>query len=404
MDVFKLAWRNVWRNRRRTLVTIGAMTFALFVMILYSSLIQGYLRDMEQSIVDLEVGDIQIFAEDYRENPSLYTRIQDPEALLEPLAQAGFPASARLLGFGLAAADEASAGASFRGIDVERDARVSRIHEEIAEGRWLDPKDPRGVVLGKRLARTLAVDVGDELLVLSQGADGSMAYDLYEVRGTLRSMGAAVDRTGVFMTQESFRELMVVPDGAHQIIVRRPASLELPAAALEVSGVASTLDVRTWKQLMPTLASMLESARGAIWALFFIVYIAIAILILNAMLMAVFERIREFGVLKALGTSPFEVLILILLESAIQAGIAIACGLTLSLPALYYLSTVGFNIASLAGVSIMGIAMNPIWRGVVSGETFSGPVGLLVLVVAIAVLFPAFKAALIQPVEAMRHR
>lgn len=404
MDVFKLAWRNVWRNRRRTLVTIGAMTFALFVMILYSSLIQGYLRDMEQSIVDLEVGDIQIFAEDYRENPSLYTRIQDPEALLEPLAQAGFPASARLLGFGLAAADEASAGASFRGIDVERDARVSRIHEEIAEGRWLDPEDPRGVVLGKRLARTLAVDVGDELLVLSQGADGSMAYDLYEVRGTLRSMGAAVDRTGVFMTQESFRELMVVPDGAHQIIVRRPASLELPAAALEVSGVASTLDVRTWKQLMPTLASMLESARGAIWALFFIVYIAIAILILNAMLMAVFERIREFGVLKALGTSPFEVLILILLESAIQAGIAIACGLTLSLPALYYLSTVGFNIASLAGVSIMGIAMNPIWRGVVSGETFSGPVGLLVLVVAIAVLFPAFKAALIQPVEAMRHR
>ena len=85
MDVFKLAWRNVWRNRRRTLVTIAAMTFALFVMILYSSLLQGYLRDMERNIVDLEVGDIQIFAGDYRENPSLYTRIEDPEALLEPL-------------------------------------------------------------------------------------------------------------------------------------------------------------------------------------------------------------------------------------------------------------------------------------------------------------------------------
>ncbi|NRA03000.1 MAG: ABC transporter permease [Myxococcales bacterium] len=404
MDVFKLAWRNVWRNRRRTLVTIAAMTFALFVMILYSSLLQGYLRDMERNIVDLEVGDIQIFAGDYRENPSLYTRIEDPEALLEPLAQAGFPASARLLGFGLAAADEASAGASFRGIDIERDARVSRIHEEIAEGRWLDPADPRGVVLGKRLARTLAVKVGDELLVLSQGADGSMAYDLYEVRGTLRSMSAAVDRTGVFMTEESFRELMVVPAGAHQIIVRRPVGLSLPAAALKVSGVASTLDVRTWKQLMPTLASMLESARAAILAIFLIVYIAIAILILNAMLMAVFERVREFGVLKALGASPLEVLVLILLESAIQAGIAIACGLALSLPALYYFSTEGFNIASLAGVTVMGVAMNPIWRGVVSPETFTGPVGLLVLIVAVAVLFPAFKAALIRPVEAMRHQ
>ncbi|MFP6640413.1 MAG: ABC transporter permease, partial [Myxococcota bacterium] len=162
MDIFKLAWRNVWRNRRRSLVTISAMTLALFLMIVFSGLFEGMLRDMEQDIVDLEVGDIQIFAADYRENPSLYSRIDDPESLLEPLAKAGFPASARLLGFGLAAGDESSAGASFRGIDIERDATVSGVYEEVAEGRWLDAEDPRGVVLGRRLARTLNITPGGE--------------------------------------------------------------------------------------------------------------------------------------------------------------------------------------------------------------------------------------------------
>jgi len=404
MDIFKLAWRNVWRNRRRSLVTIAAMTLALFLMIVFSGLFEGMLRDMEQDIVDLEVGDIQIFAADYRENPSLYSRIDDPESLLEPLAKAGFPASARLLGFGLAAGDESSAGASFRGIDIERDATVSDVYEEVAEGRWLDAEDPRGVVLGRRLARTLNITPGGELLVLSQATDGSMAYDLYRVRGILRSMGEAIDRTGVFMTEESFRELLVVPDGAHQVIVRRPKDLGLSDAALHVASVAGSLDVKTWKQILPTLASYLESARGMIVVLYFIIYVAIGILILNAMLMAVFERIREFGVLKAIGVGPLEVLSMILLESTILTGIAILCGLGLSLPALYYLSVEGINIAALAGISVMGASFNPIWRSAVTSATFSGPVGILLIIVLCAVLYPAFKAALIQPINAMEQR
>ena len=109
MDLFKLAWRNVWRNRRRSLVTIAAMSLALFVMILYSGLIEGYLVQMERSILDLEVGDLQIHAGDYRENPSLYTRIEEPARVQAPLEEAGFVSTGRLLGWGLAAADEASA-------------------------------------------------------------------------------------------------------------------------------------------------------------------------------------------------------------------------------------------------------------------------------------------------------
>jgi ABC-type antimicrobial peptide transport system permease subunit len=125
-------------------------------------------------------------------------------------------------------------------------------------------------------------------------------------------------------------------------------------------------------------------------------------LILNAMLMAVFERIREVGVLKALGVGPFQVFALISVEAAVQTGLALVIGVTLSLPGLWYLSVYGLNLESLAGVSVMGIAMNPLWQGQVTAFTFTGPIFTLLAIVAIAVLYPAGKAALIRPVEAMR--
>jgi ABC-type lipoprotein release transport system permease subunit len=398
-----MAWRNVWRNRRRTVVTVAAMSLALFVMILYAGLVEGYLQGMEHNILDLEVGDMQVFAGDYRNNPSIYTRIDEPDALIQPLDKAGFPATPRLLAFGMAAAAESSAGVSFRGVEVERDARVSLIHEQISQGSWLDPGDPTGVVLGRRLARTLGLKPGSELIVLTQGADGSMAYDRYSVRGILRGISDATDRTGIFMTAEAFRELLVVRDGVHQIIVRRPDDLELPAAAARVESLAGELDVQTWRELLPTLASLLDSTRGMMITMFFIVYIAIGILILNAMLMAVFERIREFGVLKALGVGPFDVLRLIAVESAIQTGLALLVGVSFAIPGILYLSRTGLDLGRFGDFSVMGIAMDPVWRAAVTTGVFTGPIVTLVLIVSAAVIYPAVKAAVIDPVDAMHH-
>ncbi len=404
MEIWKTAWRNVLRSRRRTFVTVSAMTFALWVMILYSGLVAGYLRDMEQSILDLELGDMQIHAAEYRDDPSLYARIDDPDALVGALRERGYRATPRLLAWGMAAAEESSAGVAFRGVEVSRDAEVSRIHEHVLAGTWLDPQEPKGVVLGRRLARMLGVEPGSELVVLSQGADGATAADLYQVRGVLQSVGDATDRAGVFMTAGAFRELFVVPAGAHQIVVRRPTETELAVAADTVGELAPDLDVQTWRDLMPTLASLLDSARSAMLAMFFIVYLAIAVLILNAMLMAVFERIRELGVLKALGVGPLGILGLMLAEAGILTGLAVAAGVALGVPTLWYLSVHGIELTTVAGMSIMGIAMDPVWRADMSAPTVLAPVGALVAIVTVAVIYPSLKAALIDPVRAIYHR
>lgn len=404
MRLSRMAWRNLWRNRRRTTVTVAAMTLAVVVMILYSGLFTGYIKGAERNLLDLQLGDIQIHARGYRDKPSLYSRIKAPERLLARLRASGFRASPLLLAGGLAAAGDASSGVTFRGVDVGQAATVGRLHQQVAKGKWLDPRHPDGVVIGRRLARTLEVEPGGELVVLTQGADGSMANELYRVRGVLKGINEGTDRGGVYMTDRAFRELLVLPRGAHEIVVRRPEQMPLETALARVESLAPDLEVKSWRELMPMLASMFDSTHSVMYVMFLILCTAIGIVVLNAMLMAVFERVREFGVLKALGMGPGKVLRLILVEAALQTGLAAAIGAALATPGLLYLARVGLQMDRLSGVTIQGMAWDPIWRASVSASTFTAPIITLASVVLVAVLYPGIKAALIRPVAAMQHR
>ena len=398
-----MAWRNLWRNKRRTFVTIAAMSLALLVELLYSGLIVGMLSGMQEDVVELELGDIQVHTPAYLERPSLYEYMPESDALLAHLDELGYPATPRLLGGGLAASGEFSAGVALRGIDVAREARVSRIADHVMEGAWLDRADPKGVVIGNRLARTLSVAVGGEVVVLTQGADGSIANELYMVRGVLSSVAAGTDRAAVYVLDSAFRELMVLPEGAHQVVVRRPPEVPEADAKAAVQAFEGDVRVMTWREIMPIVGQMLDSVQAMISILYLIVYLAVAILILNAMLMVVFERIREFGVLKAIGAGPMRVFGLIVVESLLQACMALVIGGILALPGMWFLSTRGIDVGSLGGVDMMGVAVRPMWQGIYTAETVQTPIILLFVIVVLAVLYPALKASWIRPVEAMRH-
>ena len=398
-----MAWRNVWRNKRRTVVTIAAMTIALIVTICYQGIVQGYLQNMERNLLDYAVGDVQIFAPDYRENPSIYKRINNSEEIIEKLESAGFKACARLLAAGLGAAGDTSSGVMFIGVDIERDAKVSLIYTQLISGKWLDDNDRNGVVLGRRLARTLDVTTGDNMVVLAQASDGSMANEIFNIRGVLKGVSDSADRSGIFMTSGTFRNLLAISEGAHQMIVRRPLNLDLTEAAKKVQSIAPDADVKTWREIMPTISSMLDSTQGMIAVMSFIIYIAIGILILNAMLMAVFERVRELGIMKALGFGPIGVVALIFLETAFQTGLAIVSALVFGAPLFWYLSKYGISMGGDTGIAMMGLAWDPVWYAVISVESTYTPVSMLIFVVGIAVCYPALKAAYINPIKAIQY-
>ncbi len=406
MNLLSLAGRNVRRNWHRSLVTTLAMAFAGTIMILFAALMEGLMQASERNAVAMNLGDIQIHAPGYRDDPDLYTRIEQPEALLERLRAAGFQASARVYGFGLAASGTTSAGAQLRGIDPRAEATVTQVHRHLLLGRWLDAAHPDGVVLGKKLARTLGVTPGDEVVIVSQASDGSMADALFQVRGVLKSVGEGLDRAGFFMLDTAYRELMVIPQGAHEIAILRAADgADLGTAAARVAALAPGHETLDWRALQPVIARILELADAQLVFMLLITYVAVAMVVLNAMLMSVFERIHEFGVMKAIGVTPWQITALVFLETLVQVSVAGVLALGLGWWGAHYFQVNGIDLSGIASAaSIGGVALDPVWHARVTGDVLMLPIVFLVGIALLAVLYPAVKAAVINPVAAIHYR
>jgi ABC-type lipoprotein release transport system permease subunit len=400
-----MASRNVIRNWRRTLVTTLAMGFAGFIMILFATLTEGLLYTSERNAVAMNLGDIQIHAEGYRDDPDLYKRIGNASDLVKRLQQAGFHAAQRVYGFGLAAAGSASAGVQLRGIDITNEATVTQIHKHVMQGKWLADTDPKGVVIGKKLGRTLNVKPGDEAVIIGQATDGSMANDLYTVRGILKSIGEEVDRAGFFMVERAFRDLMVLPQGAHEITVMRPdRSRDLESATTQVAALAPGYETLHWRNLRPVIARILDLADAQTIVMVLITYVAVAMIVLNAMLMSVFERIRELGVMKAIGVTPWQILLLVYVETMAQVTVASIIALSSGWPVARYFQNNGIDLSAIAGsTSFGGVAIDPVWYAYVTKEAVIIPIVFLFIIAAAAVIYPAIKAAVIRPVKAIYY-
>ncbi|RKZ98479.1 MAG: ABC transporter permease [Gammaproteobacteria bacterium] len=406
MNIIRIAARNVFRNSHRSLVTTLAMAFACAMMIVFATLMEGFVEGSERNIVALNSGDIQIHQFGYRDDPDIYNLIEQSSSLALSIREAGYNVSERVFAFGLMASEESSSGVQLRGIDLNYESTVTQIHQHIMEGSWLDTTDQYGVVIGKKLARLLDVSLGDELVFVGQTADGYMANDFFHVRGILKSVSAAIDNSGVLMTDMALRELISLPEGSHEIVIMRSdRDTDLMLASDEVKQlVDDDLEVLNWQQLMPVINHFLETAHVQTLIMLLFTYIAVASVVLNAMLMSVFERIHEFGIMKAVGVRPWQLVRMIYAEAMIQTIMASVLGLLMGGSLSWYLQQHGLDMSSLAEeISFAGIALDPIWYSAISFESLLTPIVFLFLISAIAVIYPAAKVAVLRPVEAIHH-
>lgn len=405
MNAVTIGARGIGRNRRRTIATVGAMGFAGLFCIFYGGLVEGMMGSLERNALRMELGELQIHHPGYRKDPDLYGRVDKSDEIVAALTSKGYGAAPRLYGFGLVAAGVTSAGAQLRGIEPAQEATVTKIGTHLARGSWVDPNDPRGVVIGRRLAKTLRVDIGDELVVLSQAADGSMANELYQVRGVLRPVGEVVDRSGVFMPRETFLGLFALDGGAHEIAIATPGGVELEDAKATVAKIAAGEETQTWRELQPMLSDMLQTNLVAQFFMMLIIYIAIAMVVLNATLMSVFERIREFGVMKALGVTPGQVATIVFVEVTVEAALAGVVAVVVGVPLSMFFASHGIDLSAfMQDVSVMGVAFDPVWYTEPTTLNVVLPVVVLFAVTVLSALYPGIKAAVIRPVEAIYHR
>jgi ABC-type lipoprotein release transport system permease subunit len=383
------------------------MAFACAIMIFYASLLEGWLAGMEKNAVGMDLGEMQIHAEGFRSDPDLYKIVAEEESVLATLDREGFAAAPRLFASGLAAAGNASSGIELRGVDLAREPLVTSLNQHVWQGHWLAEDDQAGVVVGRKLARILGLKLGDEVVVVAQASDGSMANELFQVRGILKSVAEGVDRSGFFITAATFRRLMIIPHGAQQIVVKRQVATEdLTRATARLARLLPEYEVRNWRQLQPVLARLFEMSDISLVIMLLITYAAVGILTLNALLMSVFERIPEFGVMKALGFSPWGLFAMIVVESMLQVTVAVLLSLAAGLPFAYYFSShpIDFSGFVQASSTIAGVALDAKWYTVVTVNSVVLPVFFLYLVAGLAIIYPALKAAMLKPLAAIYHR
>jgi ABC-type lipoprotein release transport system permease subunit len=406
MKIMTLASRNVLRNWHRTLVTTSAMAFACIIMIFFSSLMEGMVIGSERQAVILNQGDIQIHAKGYRDDPDIYTTIKNSKALATEIRKKSFFSTTRRYAFGLVANEGNSSGVQLSGLDLVYEQQVTEIHKHVMTGLWLDEKDRFGVVIGKKLARLLDAKVGSEMVFIGQTADGYMANELFTVRGILKSISSSIDTSSVFLSNKTLIEMLALPDGAHEIVImRQNRNTDLTLATNTIKILTPEYETLNWRELMPVIARFLETADIQSLIMLIFTYIAVASVILNAMLMSVFERIHEFGIMKAIGVTPKQTVTLIYIETLLQTTIASIIGLAIGWWLSFYFETNGIDMSGMSSdFTFAGIALDPIWYTAITAKALFTPVFFLYVIAIIAVIYPAIKIAKIKAVDAIHYQ
>lgn len=401
----RLAWRNLWRNKRRTLITLIALAVNTAVLITTFALMDGYIENAVRYATDLLTGEAQIHAHEYLEDHSLYKTIDNPDKIIAKAKSQGINASPRVYGYGLLAVGNKSAGVLFEGIDPELEKQAFTLHEHLqGDGRFVSEKADKGIVLGKKLAKTLNAEIGSEIIAVVQASDGSLGTDIYTVSGIFKTAGEKLDRSAAICHIDDFRELFVMENAVHEIALNSFRAVELEEIKPLMGNTIDGLEFKTWRQLNPSLSEMLEMSDVGMGIFAMIFFIVAGLGVMNTMLMATYDRIREFGILKAIGTSPMAIVRDILVEAMMMSIIAICIGFVLGLAGSYYLSLHGIDMSGVGGdVTFAGIAFDPIWKAVIHPESFIAPMVMMCVISVLASIYPAVIAARLKPVEAMNH-
>ncbi len=403
MIILKIAFRNIFRQRRRSILTALSMFGGFFLSAFFIGFSDGSYNNIIDMFTKNSLGHIQIHESTYLSNPSLYKTIDNFEVIRKKLSQIDKIDSftPRIFSAGIVSVGEKSSGVKIIGIDPSKEIKTSNFDKKIVSGRVFSSEKVKEVIIGKGLAKILKASLNEELVVISQGADGSIANDAYKIVGFSKSGNDMEDRITMYIPLLEARELLALEGRVHEIAI----------TVSDLSGVADVTDtirksigsdklsVDPWQVFAKSFYNAMQADVAGMWVMLLIIMFVVAIGVLNTVLMSVLERRREFGVLKAIGTKPLDIIKLILTEINILAMICIALGTIAGLGINYYFSKHGISMPE--PITYGGMKFQYM-TSEINLRSFLIPTFTVLLSASIVGLFPAIKAARTDPAKAMR--
>jgi ABC-type lipoprotein release transport system permease subunit len=413
---WRLAWRNLLRDRRRSLITGSALALGFVASVMMIGLTDGIVAELIENGTGILSGQIQIHSPAWRPEHGLFATLGgdqglDVDSLLgliraTPGARAATP---RVWGAGLLSAGRQSVGAVLLGVDPTRERGVSRVLESLSAGR-LPAVGAREILIGGALARRLGVRPGDSLVVVAPAADGSMGNDLFLVSGLYTSGISELDASQAILPIAALQQLLSLgPRRVHEVAIAVGDPWQAPPVADEVrahaAALGAPLEVEPWTRFRPELAQYADLSRAANIIIVAVVFVMAVFGVANTMFMGTWERRREFAVVRALGTAPSGIARSVLYEGLLLGALALGAGVMLAWPLMVWFHRSPPDLSWLyGGFTMVGALVRPVLRIEYSMTAAIESAIALLLTSLLAALWPAWRAARVPPADALAGR
>jgi putative ABC transport system permease protein len=403
--IWSIAWRNVWRNKLRSIIMIAAIALGLFAGVFTMAFMQGAVDARIESATKTELAHMQIHAPDFLVNNDVALKIENADELTRQIEvlDSVVAASKRLIAEPFIMAAHGTGGGKLIGVIPEQEKKVTDIWEKIVDGAYLehDSRMPP-VVVGEKLARRLRLNVGTRINVQMVDRNGNLSIKGYRVSGIYRTTNTSYDESTLFVRfQDLQSQLGMEENTAHEIAVLLKNGNEAAAVKPSVQKLAGNYEVQTWKELSPEMSLLTDSMDQYMYVFILIILLALCFGIINTMLMAVLERVKEIGMLMAVGMNKRRIFSMIILESVLLTVSGGILGMLIGSVVTKFFETRPINLAMFAeGLESYGFA-SQVYTSLQSETLVT--IGILVILTGmLSAVWPARKALKLNPAEATR--
>ncbi len=407
MSIFlRLAWRNLWRQPRRTWLTVGAMVFSNTLLVFLISVQLSFYDLLIDNMLGTFTGHLQVQHADYKDEQKIRQVVPQVRGVAEAL-RSGLgieTVAARAETFALTASEDRTYGARIVGVDPAFEPLVSSLPGLIAEGRYLSDPDAPELVIGSTLVRNLKAGLGDDLTIIGSGRDGSFAAAVMKIVGIFESGSDDLDRTLVEMPLVSFQSVFAMQDAGHAVAIRVPELSSVESAAATAGALipnGQDLVIHDWDALLPGLRQSIQADMASGWFMFGVLVIIVSFSVLNTQLMSVLERTREFGIVMSLGATPGRLGRLVIAETAFLGLLGLTIGVAAGALLTGWFSAHGFTFPGMDEMAGRFNLPSRVYPRLSLISLFAGP--LVVFAGSLlAAFYPAARMQWLHPVQAMR--
>jgi ABC-type lipoprotein release transport system permease subunit len=402
----RLAWRNLWRQPKRTWLTIGAMVFSNILLVFMMSLQFGTYQLMIENGLKAMTGHMQVQAAGYVDEQKMRLVVPNIQPLADSLRTEldSQQVAARARAFVLASSENRSYGIAVIGVEPQFEPNISNMPGLVSAGRYLDDIDSAELVIGEVLARNLKVDIGDELTLLGSGLDGSFAATVADIVGIYSTGVTDLDRSVAEIPLGFFQDTFFMEGAGHEIVVNASSIDSVAALKLRVENLLphdESLAVYDWDRLQPGLKQAIQADMSSSFFIYGVLVILVAFSVLNTQLMSVLERTREFGIVMSLGMKPARLGRLVLLETLLMGLLGVIIGVAIGALLTSWLTQRGLSLPGMDEMAAQFNLPDRIYPKISWLSLFAGPLVVFAFSM-IATLYPALRMRWLNPVTAMR--